>query len=98
MKHRSRYDIIAEIIRSLNYRGELGISKLALEVNLPIDRAKRIVNHLVKAKLVECYEKHRSYKATFKGLEWLLTYNRLVKELQPVAPVELRVKSNLGRI
>jgi len=98
LKHRSRYDIIAEIIRTLNYRGGLRISKLALEVNLPIDRAKRIMNQLIKAELVEYHNVHRSYKATFKGLEWLLTYNRLVRGLQPIGPVDLKVKSNLGRI
>ncbi|MCE4613981.1 MAG: hypothetical protein F7B60_00395 [Desulfurococcales archaeon] len=84
MKRRTRYDIIADIIKALNIKGELQISKLALEVNLPIDRAKTVLNQLVRAELVQHDLHKRSYELTPKAVKWLTIYRQLLKILKPV--------------
>jgi predicted transcriptional regulator len=84
LKKRTRYDIIADILKVLNTYGELRISKLTIEANLPLDRARALLNWLVEADLVHYDILHKSYQVTPKAVRWLAIYNQLNLILQPL--------------
>ena len=80
--NRTRYDIYADIMLTLKFYGEAGISQIARRANLPIDRAKPLVEFMCKRGLVikeENLEKRPRwiYRATRRGFEYLSLYKEL---------------------
>ena len=74
--NRCRHDIIASILESV--AGEpLRLSRIALESNLPYDRAKHIVTDLVNNGLLIYDPETKMYTPTELGYQWLGIYREL---------------------
>ncbi len=76
---RTRYDIYAEILRVIYIYGECPLTRAARSTNMPVDRAKTIINHLLKRGLLEdeVDEGRRVYKVTVLGHQYLELYKRI---------------------
>ncbi|MEB3772218.1 MAG: hypothetical protein GSR82_00900 [Desulfurococcales archaeon] len=74
--NRCRHDIIASILESVAEE-PLRLSRIALESNLPYDRAKRIVTDLVNHGLLIYDPETRTYTPTELGYQWLGIYREL---------------------
>lgn len=76
---RSRYDIYAEIIRVVYIYGYCPLTRAARSTNLPVDRAKETITHLLERGLLEeeVDEGHKVYKVTVRGHQYLELYKRI---------------------
>ncbi len=74
--NRCRRDITASILESVAEE-PLRLSRVALESNLPYDRAKRIVTDLVNHGLLMYDPETRMYSPTELGYQWLGMYREL---------------------
>ncbi|MHA1771890.1 MAG: winged helix-turn-helix domain-containing protein [Candidatus Thorarchaeota archaeon] len=76
---RTRYDIYAEILRVIYIYGECPLTRAARSTNMPVDRAKVIINHLLERGLLEedAEEGRRLYKVTVQGHQYLELYKRI---------------------
>ncbi|MHA2358131.1 MAG: winged helix-turn-helix domain-containing protein [Candidatus Heimdallarchaeaceae archaeon] len=87
--NRTRYDIYADILEVLQFYTEAGISQIARRANLPIDRAKGIIQFMLARGLIVKYENSEKrpkfiYRATNKGSEYAALYkemSRIVVEI-----------------
>ena len=88
-RNRTRYDIYADIMLVIKFYGNAGISQIARRANLPVDRAKSIVEFMCYRGLL-IKEKNTGdgplwiYSATERGFKYLALYkelSRLVAEL-----------------
>ncbi len=79
MKYRCRHDIVADILTAVTEEGGLRVSGIALRANLPLNRAKPILEDLVSHGILVCNEASRLYQATSRAYEWLELY-RLLRE------------------
>ena len=80
--NRSRYDIYADIISVLQFYNEAGISQIARRANLPIDRAKGLVEFMVSRGLILKQENPKKrpsilYVGTNRGYQYHELYKRL---------------------
>ena len=75
-RYRCRHDIIAAILGKA-IEGPSKISHLAQAANLPLDRARPLVEDLVRRGLLIYNPATRSYEATELGYEWLAIYEKL---------------------
>ncbi|MHA1197877.1 MAG: winged helix-turn-helix domain-containing protein [Candidatus Heimdallarchaeaceae archaeon] len=80
--NRSRYDIYADIISVLQFYNEAGISQIARRANLPIDRAKGLVEFMVSRGLILKQDNPKKrpnvlYLGTTRGYQ----YHELYKQL-----------------
>ncbi|MCD6510671.1 MAG: hypothetical protein J7L11_09845 [Thermoprotei archaeon] len=82
---RTFYDIYANILAFLARRGAGRITQIARYSNLPVDRAKRVLNDMVVADLVRRRREEESttYAITPRGYEYLELYRRLRKLIAP---------------
>jgi len=78
-KKRNIYDICADVLKVIKALGSASITKISYGAELPVDRAKKIINILVKAGLVEKIVKNNRvfYIVTERGIGYLETYFRL---------------------
>lgn len=76
---RSRYDIYAEIIRVVYIYGYCPLTRAARSTNLPVDRAKETITHLLERGLLEeeVDEGRKVYKVTVRGHQYLELYKRI---------------------
>ncbi|MEM2143012.1 MAG: winged helix-turn-helix domain-containing protein [Candidatus Thorarchaeota archaeon] len=79
LQKRSRYDIYAEIIRVISIYGHCPLTRAARSTNLPVDRAKESIGHLVERGLLEedDDEGRKVYKVTVRGHQYLELYRRI---------------------
>ena len=80
--NRSRYDIYADIIDVLQFYNEAGISQIARRANLPIDRAKGLVEFMVARGLILKQENPKQrpsvvYIGTNRGYQYFELYKQL---------------------
>jgi predicted transcriptional regulator len=77
---RSRYDIFAMLIRVVMIHGYCPLTRAARATNLPVDRAKKIIEILRDRGLLEeaKEEEHRAFRVTVRGSQYLELYKRLV--------------------
>ena len=77
---RTRYDTYADLIRVISHRGHCSLSRAARSSNLPVDRAKKVINYLCgRGLLVEGVEDDRpGFRATARGY----TYLELLKQIR----------------
>ena len=77
-KNRCWHDIVESILNAL-LEGGKGITELCLLAKIPVDRGKKIINHLTKYGLIIIYEvnNRKYYRITGRGYEWLGTYKHL---------------------
>ena len=73
MKRRTRYDIYMDTLETIRRIGVSGITRISYGANLPVDRAKNIVDFLVKRGLVkeEVYGQIKGFRLTARGGEFL---------------------------
>lgn len=73
MKRRTRYDIYMDTLETIRRIGINGITRISYGANLPVDRAKKIVNFLLKRGLVkeENYGELKGFRITARGGEFL---------------------------
>lgn len=73
MKRRTRYDIYMDTLETIRRKGISAITRISYGANLPVDRAKEIVEFLLKRGLVkeEDYGGTRGYRITSRGGEFL---------------------------
>ena len=80
--NRSRYDIYADILSVLEFYVEAGISQIARRANLPVDRAKGLIQFMQARGLLVKYKNPQKrpvyiYRATQRGSEYLKLYKDL---------------------
>ncbi|MGD8544575.1 MAG: winged helix-turn-helix domain-containing protein [Candidatus Bathyarchaeota archaeon] len=76
---RTRYDIYADVVEIVSRKGLCSLTRISYGSNLPVDRAKKIVQFLVSHGFVRALmdRNHVKYRATKWGLEYLETYKRM---------------------
>ncbi|RLE79752.1 MAG: hypothetical protein DRJ52_07780 [Thermoprotei archaeon] len=86
MKKRSAYDIYADVLKVVKALGYASITKISYGAELPVDRAKKAVNVLLRAGLLEKRVKGGRvfYTVTGRGLEYLEIYFKLKEYLKNV--------------
>ena len=82
-RYRCRHDITADILRALRKHGPLRLSHIALKANLPLDRAKALLEDMARAGLIVKDPTSQRYAITPKGHEWLSLYTMLNEVYTP---------------
>jgi len=80
-RRRAKYDIYAEMIEVIAKKGTCSLTRLSYGANLPVDRAKKILQMLVSHGFVGeiAVGDGKRYRATKWGLDFLETYKRMQK-------------------
>lgn len=94
VSNRTRYDIYADVISALQYYGEAGISQIARRANLPIDRAKGIIQFMLSRGLMVKYENPKKrpaiiYKSATRGYQYFEMYKQLSRMVVEVTEDEM---------
>jgi len=78
---RTKYDIYADVIKVIASKGTCSLTRISYGANLPVDRAKKILNFLVSRGFVReiTLNDRRKYRVTRWGLEFLEVYRRMKK-------------------
>ena len=86
MKRRTRYDIYMDTLDTVRRTGLNGITRISYGANLPVDRAKKIIDFFIKYDLVreEEYGDIKGYRITARGGQFL----------QALRTVKLYIDSN----
>ena len=73
MKRRTRYDIYMDTLETIRHKGITGITRISYGANLPVDRAKKIINWFLQRGLVkeEVYGNINGFRITARGGEFL---------------------------
>jgi predicted transcriptional regulator/KaiC/GvpD/RAD55 family RecA-like ATPase len=80
-KRRAKYDIYTDVIEVIVKKGVSSLTLISYGANLPVDRAKKILQLLSSHGFIRevADEKGRKYRATKRGLVFLETYRKLEK-------------------
>ena len=94
VSNRTRYDIYVDVISALQFYGEAGISQIARRANLPIDRAKGIIQFMLSRGLMVMYENPKKrptiiYKSTSRGYQYLEMYKQLSRMVVEITEDEM---------
>ena len=76
LRHRSRLEIIPSILEVTN-GNKVRITEIELKACLPYNILKEYLIHLLQCGLIEYVEGEKAFKTTPKGMQFLLTYNRM---------------------
>lgn len=93
-RRRTKYDIYADVVDVIAKKGVCSLTRISYGANMPVDRAKKIVNFLVSHGFVrEVTASDRTkYRATKWGLEYLETLRRMQKFFAALEePVEVKI-------
>ena len=73
MQRRTRYDIYMDTLETIRRKGVSAITRISYGANLPVDRAKEVMDFLLERGLVkeEEYGSTRGYRITARGGEFL---------------------------
>jgi predicted transcriptional regulator len=73
MKRRTRYDIYMDTLETIRHKGVTGITRISYGANLPVDRAKKIIDFLLHRGLIkeEVYGNINGFRITSRGGEFL---------------------------
>lgn len=80
-RKRTKYDIYADIIEMVAKKNLCSLTRISYGANMPVDRAKKVVNFLVSHGFLTevAMNAHKKYRTTKWGLEYLETYKRMRK-------------------
>jgi len=80
-RRRTKYDIYADAIEVVAKKGLCSLTRISYGANMPVDRAKKIVNFLVSHGFIRevTVGDRKQYRATKWGLEYLETFRRMQK-------------------
>jgi predicted transcriptional regulator len=76
LKHRSRSEIISSILEVTN-GNKVRITEIQFKTYLSYNILKEYLVHLLQCDLIEYIEGERAFKTTPKGMQALMTYNRM---------------------
>ncbi|MHA1125638.1 MAG: winged helix-turn-helix domain-containing protein [Candidatus Heimdallarchaeota archaeon] len=78
---RSKYEIFNEILTIIYYQSDLPLTRIARAANLPVDRAKPLLQFLQARNLIfdDDDEGLTIYKITPTGVEFIELFKRLAK-------------------
>jgi predicted transcriptional regulator len=76
LKHRSRSEIISSILEVTN-GNEVRVTEIQFKTYLSYNILKEYLVHLLQCDLVEYIEGERAFKTTAKGMQVLMTYNKM---------------------
>jgi len=79
MKHRSKIEIIADILENIRNDSNISTSKLMLKTFISYNQAKEYIPLLLQTELIKHDNNQRSFMITNKGLHFLNMYNMLPK-------------------
>lgn len=96
--NRTRYDIYADILSVMDFYSEAGISQIARRANLPIDRAKGLVQFMMARGLLVKFENPKQrpstiYRATNRGSQYLELYKNLSHMVVEITEDEMDFES-----
>jgi predicted transcriptional regulator len=77
MKHRSKIEIIADILENTMNESNISSSKLTYKAFLSYYQLKEYIPLLLQTELIKHGNKERTFMKTNKGLHFLEMYNRL---------------------
>ena len=80
-RRRTKYDIYADVIEVIVRKGLCSLTRISYGANMPVDRAKKILNFLVSHGFINEVSTgdRKKYRATKWGLEYLETFRRMRK-------------------
>jgi predicted transcriptional regulator/KaiC/GvpD/RAD55 family RecA-like ATPase len=80
-RKRTKYDIYADVIEVIVKKDLSSLTRISYGANMPVDRAKKIVNFLVSHGFIReiTVDDRKQYRTTKWGLEYLETFNRMQK-------------------
>jgi predicted transcriptional regulator len=84
LKHRSRSEIISSILQVTN-GNKVRVTEIQFKTYLSYNILKEYLVHLLQCDLIEYIEGERAFKTTPKGMQVLMTYNKM-EELFVKAP------------
>jgi len=76
LRHRSRSEIISSILEVTN-GSTVRITEIQFKTYLSYNILKEYLVHLLQCDLIEYIEGERAFKTTPKGMQALMTYNRM---------------------
>jgi predicted transcriptional regulator len=78
---RTKYDIYADVIEMVVKKDLCSLTRISYGANMPVDRAKKVVNFLVSHGFLRevTLAERKKYRATRWGLEYLETFKRMRK-------------------
>lgn len=76
LKHRSRSEIISSILEVTN-GNKIRVTEIQFKTYLSYNILKEYLVHLLHCDLVEYIEGERAFKTTAKGMQVLMTYNKM---------------------
>jgi len=81
MKRRTKYDIYADLLKTVMKRGSCGVTRASYGANLPIDRAKKFLEFLASRGFVrqEAIDDSFRYRITKRGIEYLEVFRKMRK-------------------
>jgi predicted transcriptional regulator/KaiC/GvpD/RAD55 family RecA-like ATPase len=101
-RRRTKYDIYADVIEVIAKKGLSSLTRISYGANMPVDRAKKIVNFLLSHGFIReiTVGDRKQYRATKWGLEYLETFRRMQKFFAALEePITIKIPVVLpGRI
>ena len=81
MDRRTKYEIYADLLRTISKRQQCTLTRASYGANLPVDRAKRMLQFLASKGFAkeETTDEARTFKITKRGLEYLETFKQMRK-------------------
>jgi predicted transcriptional regulator len=76
LKHRSRSEIISSILEVTN-GNKVRVTEIQFKTYLSYNVLKEYLVHLLQCDLIEYIEGERAFKTTPKGMQVLMTYNKM---------------------
>ncbi|TET63652.1 hypothetical protein E3J49_06110 [Candidatus Bathyarchaeota archaeon] len=80
-RRRTKYDIYADSIEVIAKKSICSLTRVSYGANMPVDRAKKVLNFLVSHGFVKeiVVGDRKKYRTTKRGLEYLETFKRMQK-------------------
>lgn len=80
-RRRTKYDIYADMVEAIARKGLCSLTRVSYGANMPVDRAKVMLNFLVEHGFVNevSLGDSKKYRTTKWGFEFLETYKRMRK-------------------
>ena len=81
MDRRTKYEIYADLLRTIAKRRQCTLTRASYGANLPVDRAKRVLKFLASKGFAkeDNSDDSKTYKITKRGIEYLETFKRMRK-------------------
>jgi len=81
LDRRTKYEIYADLLRTIAKRKQCTLTRASYGANLPVDRAKRFLHFLASKGFAkeETIDDSKIYKITKRGLEYLETFKQMRK-------------------